>query len=295
MKISVIVPAYNAEETIGGLIAHLQKQTFSDFETIIVDDCSMDNTLKKVKNLCRLIKLKENVGPAVARNIGVAHAKGDVLAFIDSDCRPSFDWVEQIHGLFQGNDISVAMGKIRVQSESFTSDCISALGFPAGGSLGFEKMWPVNEEGFTNSLSSCNFAIRKKVFQNLRGFDEDFKIYCEDSEFAFRLIKSGYKIKYCPELIVFHEPMTRISEFLKNHLKRGEGNFIFKKKIGNVENYIKMRLWSSKNIIKANSNNFKLPMILLLLALSFGCQQIGYLRKSLAEEHENRIRRNPGK
>lgn len=281
--ISVIIPAYNAEADIGNLIASLRRQTFSNFETIIVDDCSNDKTANMAREYCRVITLKKNQGPSIARNIGTNHAQGEILAFTDTDCIPAFDWLERIDEVFLNPTISAVMGKLYIPQSNFIGDSISALGFPAGGSIGFEKIWPVDSDGFTNHLSSSNFAIRKNVIRKIGGFDGDFSIYCEDSEFAFRLIKAGIKIKFCPDIVVSHKPMTSFFVFIKNHIKRGQGNYIFRKKLSYVGDFIKMRLWSTKNIFRTYYKDVKFPLIFILLGMSFLCQQIGYIRRFLKE------------
>lgn len=89
--ISVIMPAYNSEKYIGDAITSILKQTYDNYELIIVDDCSTDNTANIIKgymsqnNKIRVIKNSENIGVAQTRNKGVSEAKGDWIAFLDSD------------------------------------------------------------------------------------------------------------------------------------------------------------------------------------------------------------------
>ncbi len=86
--ISVVIPAYNAERTILETIESVQKQTFSDLEIILIDDGSIDKTKELVQGVAdeRLkIFCYENAGVAIARNRGIAHAKGEFIAFLDAD------------------------------------------------------------------------------------------------------------------------------------------------------------------------------------------------------------------
>lgn len=89
--ISIITPAYNAEKFIGETIKSVQQQTYQNWELIIVDDCSKDytsvlvNDYVKEDHRIRLIKAPQNGGVAKARNIGLENAKGDYIAFVDSD------------------------------------------------------------------------------------------------------------------------------------------------------------------------------------------------------------------
>lgn len=91
VKVSIITPAYNAERFIGEAIESVLAQTYSNWEMIIVDDCSTDQTVKLVKSYqaqdqrIKVIELEENSGSAVARNTAMDHATGKYLAFLDSD------------------------------------------------------------------------------------------------------------------------------------------------------------------------------------------------------------------
>ncbi|MGG3891250.1 glycosyltransferase family 2 protein [Metabacillus fastidiosus] len=89
--VSIITPAYNASEFISETIDSVKAQTFSNWEMIIVDDCSSDHTREIVRKAVekdkriKLIELPQNGGPANARNVAINAAKGDFLAFLDSD------------------------------------------------------------------------------------------------------------------------------------------------------------------------------------------------------------------
>ncbi|MCD6434036.1 MAG: glycosyltransferase family 2 protein, partial [Candidatus Diapherotrites archaeon] len=102
MDISIVVPAYNAEKTIADCINSLLKQTKKAKEIIVVDDASSDNTAEIVKKIAKrhkevkLISLKENSGPARARNIGARKAKGEIIVFVDADCVAKENFLEEI-------------------------------------------------------------------------------------------------------------------------------------------------------------------------------------------------------
>ena len=86
MLFSIIIPAYNASKTIKKCLDSVDEQDFSDFETIVINDCSTDNTQEIVNQYkVRQIVLERNLGPAAARNVGIKKAKGEIIIFIDSD------------------------------------------------------------------------------------------------------------------------------------------------------------------------------------------------------------------
>ncbi len=89
--VSIIMPLYNSEKFLSSSIESVVKQTYKNWELIIVDDRSTDNSLQKAieymkkDNRIKIIKLQENSGPAIARNTGIEAANGKFIAFLDSD------------------------------------------------------------------------------------------------------------------------------------------------------------------------------------------------------------------
>jgi glycosyltransferase involved in cell wall biosynthesis len=279
MTLSVIVSAYNAEATLPGLFDSLLNQTFKDYELIIVDDGSTDSTSKIAKSYnCNLIELPKNHGPAYCRNMGAQNAGGDILVFTDSDCRADANWLESIQAHFSQNDTDTIMGRLILLPSTFLGDSISALGFPAGGAIGFDKIWKVDKNGFTHSLSSCNCAIRKDVFEEAGRFDDTFPYPGgEDSLLAYNLISLNYRIKYCPDVVVYHEARDSWRSFLKWQFRRGISSFVFSKKVVKKKFFLSLRIWSTKNILKHYYSDKKFPLVLLLIGTSFIVQLTGFL------------------
>lgn len=89
--VSIITPIYNCEQFLQETIQSVLNQTYTNWELILIDDCSTDNSLSIAETAAqrdsriRVIKLDQNSGPAVARNIGIKKAKGKYIAFLDSD------------------------------------------------------------------------------------------------------------------------------------------------------------------------------------------------------------------
>jgi GT2 family glycosyltransferase len=170
------------------------------------------------------------------------------------------------------------MGKLIISPSDYLGDSISALGFPAGGSLGFEKIWRVDKDSLTNSLSSCNCAIKKVVFWEVGGFDESFPYAGgEDSYLAYRLVKSGYSIKYCPDVLAYHDARDSLRDFIKWQFRRGVSSYIFSQKVKKKTDFIGLRFWSTKNIIINSLNDKKMPLILSLFLFSIAMQMSGMI------------------
>jgi glycosyltransferase involved in cell wall biosynthesis len=278
MRFSVIVPAYNAATTLPVLLATLSVQSFTDFETVLVDDGSRDGTVQIAESYpLRVLRMSTNRGPARCRNEGARVAQGEILAFTDSDCEVAPNWLERLNQRFQESGTDAIMGRLVLKASTFLGDSISALGFPAGGSIGFEKIWRVDQKGFTDSLSSCNCAVRKSLFQTIGGFDETFPYAGgEDSLLAYHLKKAGCRIRFCPDVLAYHGARDSLRSFLRWQFRRGKSSYIFSTKVRERRSYMALRMWSTANILRSSFGNRKFPVIVSLLALSFLLQMLGF-------------------
>jgi O-antigen biosynthesis protein len=281
MRFSVIVPAYQAARTLPALLASLSLQTFKEFELILVDDGSQDGTARTARSYpCKVLQMPENRGPARCRNEGARSALGEILVFTDSDCEVAPDWLERVDQHFRTEDVDAIMGRLVLKPSSFLGDSISALGFPAGGSIGFEKIWRVDEKGHTDSLSSCNCAVRRSLFWKVGGFDETFPYAGgEDSLFAYHLKKAGSRIRFSPDVIAYHGARDSLRSFLRWQFRRGQSSYIFSTKVREKGNYMALRLWSTANILKSSCADRKFPLVLFLLGLSVLVQMMGFFHQ----------------
>jgi GT2 family glycosyltransferase len=263
----------------------LKAQNRLSHEILFIDDASSDGTAALANQLgFRVLGQSARRGPAAARNLGASVAEGDGLSFIDSDCRPASDWLERIEFFLKENPDEVVMGKTQIPKAGFLANAISDLGFPGGANLGFEKVWKVDEWGYTDHISACNFAVTKAVFERVGGFDERLSLNgCEDVELSLRWRHNGIKIRYRPEVRVWHAPRGDLSNFLSWHFSRGRSNYQFLRAFGSLGYFVHLRLWYLQNLIRTFSRDIRLPMLILLLGLSFLAQLGGYVTERVTE------------
>ncbi len=233
---------------------------------------------------CKYLNIPAKKGIAFNRNQGISQATGEVIVFIDDDCWAQEQWLESLLKPFETKGVQAVTSGTKIPRSNFLGNCIASLGFPGGGALGFEKMWRVTKDGFTNHLAVGNCALRKDLFNVVGLFDETMIFGAEDAEFSHRLEKTGIPIKYVPQAYAYHEARTTLKSFTRWHIRRGKANYFFKKKVGSVRNFVSLRLWSTKNIITQNLLNYRLPFLIALLGLSFVFQQIGYLQAKKRED-----------
>lgn len=203
-SVTVIVPAYNAQDTIGACIESLLGQTRRPDEVIIVDDCSRDDTMQvALKYGVKVIRLEKNSGPGVARNTGAAAATGEILAFTDSDCVAPPDWLERIVGALDAPGVVAATGGYAgpVQDRFLTRLQHLVLHWR-------QSALPPEIE----STITSNFACLKSAFQSVGGFPLYYRkrdltqpIWGnEDEELGFLLARAGGKIRWMPDIGVLH-------------------------------------------------------------------------------------------
>lgn len=204
--VSVIIPAYNAEAHIEKCLLSLRKQTFQDFEIIVVDDGSQDNTLLIAKNYARTLQTGYRSGAGHARNLGAREAKGDILIFTDSDVIVPPGWIERI---------LTVMGRYNVK-------CVGG-GYAGSVGKSFIEEFAASEllyrrrdlRGFVKTSVSNNFACYKKVFFEAGGFPEHFRAASlEDMVFSFR-ISQQYQIFWDKENGVYHHFKPNLGGYLK--------------------------------------------------------------------------------
>lgn len=195
--ISVIVPAYNAAGTLGECLAALLEQSipWSDYEVIVVDDGSTDNTQEVITGYGVLLLAQPNQGPGAARNLGVSQARGEIVLFTDADCVPVREWVEEMIKPFAEPGVVAVKGAYRTRQKTLLARFIQAE---------FAERYALLErERYVDFVDSHSAAYRKADFLAAGGFDPDFRL-SEDVDLSYRLSRQGYKMAFNPKAIVYH-------------------------------------------------------------------------------------------
>jgi teichuronic acid biosynthesis glycosyltransferase TuaG len=201
-SVSVIIGSFNAEKYIRETLDSVANQTFRSFEAIIVDDCSTDNTAKIIQEYCdkdtrfKLIKLKSNSNlPAVPRNIGLKHACGEFVAFLDHDDIWTHKKIQrQISALQVNPQIDLVFSYLwSFRGKSLLRGFL-LIPNPFKNKINFERL------RIGNALMYSSVFARKKVIVTLNGFDEDPKLRAiEDYELWLR-VSQQFKIGYISEI-----------------------------------------------------------------------------------------------
>ncbi|GEO03214.1 hypothetical protein AAE02nite_08780 [Adhaeribacter aerolatus] len=219
MKVSVIVPTYNGVNKVSRCLNALAKQSFVDFEVVVVVDGSTDNTEEVLSNenfnfQKFTILIQQNKGRAASRNAGALEASGDLLIFLDDDMRADFKFLElhlKHHTEFKN---SILVGAQLEDYNVLTSDIqrykahLSRKWFQPISNLNK----PLSKDQLF--LTAANFSITKELFRFLGGFDERLRD-AEDFDFGVRAYLKQIPIYFNERVLAWHDDFITFSSYVK--------------------------------------------------------------------------------
>ncbi len=187
-KISIIIPALNEEDYIGGLLTCLCNQTYKDFEVIVIDGNSWDATRDKVFEFTGLLDLKcinaQRKGISFQRNLGVTYAQYDQIIFLDADGYIQDDFLERVHNYITAHpDVDIMTTWV----EPLSTKKIDKVLYFTYNQFYLDLIKKVKPQG-----GGAFIFIKKAVFNALGGFNEKAYI-AEDHDLFARAHKAGYK------------------------------------------------------------------------------------------------------
>jgi GT2 family glycosyltransferase len=212
--VSVIIVIWNSKKYLPACLDALLAQTNKDFEIVIMDNGSTDlEYLDLEENYPELEmtikKLNENLGFAVANNIGARLARGKWLALLNADAFPEPDWLEQLLRAADDNPEFTFFASRQIQAN--TPELLDGTGdtYHVSG-LAWRQNYnhPVSKYGIQSGevFSACAAAALylRDDFIKVGGFDEDYFSYHEDVDLGFRLRLIGGRCLYVPQAVVYH-------------------------------------------------------------------------------------------
>lgn len=214
--ISIIIPNYNGESTIGKCLEAAFSSRYDNFEVIVVDDCSSDNSIEIIKRFpCKLVALKERSGASKARNAGARNSKGKLLFFIDADCIVKEDALSVASAAYAENGPDVVVGG------TYTPMSYDNRFFSIFQSVFINYSETKNLEN-PDYIATHAMAIDAETFRKSGGFPEVFMPIIEDVEYSHRIRREGYKLIMNPELLVQHIFNYTFPRSLKNAFKKSK-------------------------------------------------------------------------
>lgn len=221
-KVSVIVCSYNGAKTLDRCLESLKHVNYPDYEVILVDDGSKDNTQEIAKKHSWVVNIRqENKGLSYARNVGGWAAKGEIIAYTDSDCMADPDWLYYLVGtLISGDYAGVGGPNISPPAEDWIQACVAA----APGGPNHVLLTDVIAE----HIPGCNMAFYKWAFEKVGGFDPEYRKAGDDVDFCWRLQQEGQVIAFSPSAIVWHYRRFTLDAFRKQQEGYGEAESLLR-------------------------------------------------------------------
>lgn len=211
-KISVIIVNYNGEKWLNNSINSVANQTYSDFECIIIDNGSTDNSLEKIPELdnrFKVIELSKNTGFAYANNFAVNKCQGDWIALLNPDAFASSDWLKKLleaTELFPGIKMVGSTQYLACDNHKFDGigDFYHISGLAWRGKHNQSSIGTILEDREVFGPCAAAAMYEKKVFLDIGGFDEKYFCYHEDVDLAFRIRLAGGKCIQKSDAVVYH-------------------------------------------------------------------------------------------
>lgn len=228
MKFSIIIVTYNSEKFIGACLESIFRETKEpDFEIIVIDNDSRDQTIPIIKKFPRvlLIENKQNIGFAKANNLGLKKATGDYVLFLNPDTEVKNQAIDRlVRRLEQNPNVAMATGALfypdglrqpnikrhpTIASQLLIALKLTRLPWP----LATLQKYLAKDFNYTAAseveqiMGACMLGRRQQL-KSVGGFDEDYFIWFEDIELCLTYDKRGWPIIYYPEAVFIHHEST---------------------------------------------------------------------------------------
>ncbi|MDP8901729.1 MAG: glycosyltransferase family 2 protein [Actinomycetota bacterium] len=211
-RVAVVIPNWNTREFLGPCLESLRRQTFRDFETLVVDSASTDGSVGFVEESfpeVRTLALAENRGFSGAVNAGIGASDAELVVLLNNDTEQDPGWLEALveaaerrpeAGLFASK--LVDFGDRRLLDGA--GDALRKSGLPYRLGHGERDRGQFESEEFVFGACAAAALYRRGVFEEVGLFDEDFFAYCEDGDLSFRAQLAGHRCLYVPDSVVYH-------------------------------------------------------------------------------------------
>lgn len=217
--ISIIIPNFNGREHLATCYPSLLKQSYKDWTLVLADNGSSDDSINYTKHTitaAHIIDLKTNTGFAHAVNEGIKYSienlQAEYILLINNDIELADDFIEQgikTFDTFAPDASSVAVKMLNYYNRNIIDDCGDFIkangGSPYARGNGEKDTGQFDKPEYVFGACAGAAFYRKKVFENIGFFDEDFFAYYEDIDFSFRMQLSGLKCFYQPKAVCYHK------------------------------------------------------------------------------------------
>lgn len=208
-RVSVVVCSYNGAATLRECLQSLMRLEYPDYEVILVDDGSTDDTPQIAAEFPQVrYHRQENRGLSVSRNVGAKLASGDIIAYTDSDCVADESWLRYLIDAMEVQRAEAIGGlNLSPPTDGWVAKCVNASpGNPAHVML---------DDQTAEHVPGCNMAFRRHVLLGLGGFDPQFRQAGDDVDMCWRILDADLKIGFAPAAVVWHHRRATVRAYAK--------------------------------------------------------------------------------
>lgn len=222
-RISVVVCTYNGARTIRDCCEGLRRLDYPNYEVIVVDDGSVDDTAAIASEYdVRLIRTG-NQGLSSARNTGLTAATGELIAYLDDDAYPDPHWLTYLAATFRTTTHAGVGGpNLAPPGDGPIADCIAQA--PGG---------PVHvlvTDRVAEHIPGCNMTFRRAALEAIGGFDARFRTAGDDVDVCWRLQERGWTLGFHPAAVVWHHRRNSVRAFWKQQVGYGRAEAMLERK-----------------------------------------------------------------
>lgn len=217
-RVSVVVASYNAAHTLADCLDSLLHLDYPDYEILVIDDGSTDDTpgLTAGYPQVRTLRHKVNLGLSTARNLGIRAATGDVIAFTDADCRVDRDWLRYLVAGLNADPGLAGIGGPNLLPPDDSAVAAAVMASPGG------PAHVMLDERRAEHLPGCNFAFWKWALEAIGGFDPVFRRAGDDVDVCWRLQRRGWGLGFSAPAFVWHHRRAAVGDYLRQQAGYGE-------------------------------------------------------------------------
>jgi GT2 family glycosyltransferase len=214
-RVSIVVCSYNGGRTLDQCLRSLLALDYPDYEIILVDDGSTDDTRTTAARYPTVRCIHQpNYGLSAARNVGMQAATGEVIAYTDSDCFADPDWLTHLVYQLERSGAAAVGGPNLTPEDGWLAACVAA-------SPG-QPMHVLESDQVAEHIPGCNMAFRREALLAINGFDPQYRRAGDDVDVCWRLQQAGMWITFAPGAFVWHHRRQNPRAYLRQQAGYGE-------------------------------------------------------------------------
>lgn len=224
--ISVVILNYNGSGILEDCLDSVMKSDYPDFEVVLVDNASVDDSLEWAQNKfrtdarLRIIRNDRNLLFAGGNNTGIRNARGDLIVILNSDTQVERYWLKEIACMMQDEAIGAAQPKVLIYATSpvkidYAGGGLDRFGFSRGIASQQVDHGQFDDGRDIFYAAGTAMVLKKRVLDEVGLFDEKFGMHWEDTDLSWRIRLRGYRIILIPKAIVYHKGSRTMHKFAK--------------------------------------------------------------------------------